>query len=67
MICWGMCGEWCSDIYDETVYGKLSHFSVVEGGVIRKEVLWQQHVEESHPFSFKIDDLGFRIATSHKK
>lgn len=58
--------EWCSDIYDETVYGS---YRVFRGGG------WCDHERSvmattrrrSHPFSFKIDDLGFRIATNTKK
>jgi len=53
--------EWCSDIYDESVYGS---YRVFRGGG------WCDHERSvmattrrrSHPSSFKIDDLGFRIA-----
>lgn len=55
--------EWCSDIYDETVYGS---YRIIRGGG------WNDNYRgclatnrrRSHPFSFKIDDLGFRIARS---
>jgi len=58
--------EWCSDIYDETVYGS---YRVFRGGGWADE---QRSVmattrRRSHPLSFKIDDLGFRIATNVKK
>jgi formylglycine-generating enzyme required for sulfatase activity len=54
--------EWCTDIYDESVYGS---YRVFRGGG------WNDHERSvmattrrrSHPISFKIDDLGFRIAT----
>lgn len=57
--------EWCSDIYDETVYG---NYRVFRGGG------WCDHERSvmattrrrSHPISFKIDDLGFRIASNTK-
>jgi formylglycine-generating enzyme required for sulfatase activity len=53
--------EWCSDIYDESVYGS---YRVFRGGG------WCDHERSvmattrrrSHPISFKIDDLGFRFA-----
>ncbi|HEX8607643.1 MAG TPA: SUMF1/EgtB/PvdO family nonheme iron enzyme, partial [Pedobacter sp.] len=53
--------EWCSDIYDESVYGS---YRILRGGG------WCDHERSvmattrrrSHPISFKIDDLGFRIA-----
>ncbi|SNY94583.1 formylglycine-generating enzyme family protein [Flagellimonas pacifica] len=53
--------EWCSDIYDETKYGE---YRVFRGGgwcdVARSVMATTRR--RSHPFSFKIDDLGFRIA-----
>lgn len=57
--------EWCSDIYDQTVYGS---YRVFRGGG------WCDHERSvmvttrrrSHPFSFRIDDLGFRIARKLK-
>jgi len=53
--------EWCSDIYDESVYGS---YRIFRGGG------WCDHERSvmattrrrSHPISFKIDDLGFRMA-----
>lgn len=52
--------EWCSDIYDETVYGT---YRIFRGGG------WCDHERSvmattrrrSHPINFQIDDLGFRI------
>ncbi len=55
--------EWCSDIYDETVYGK---YRVFRGGGwcdVERSVMATTR-RRSHPFSFKIDDLGFRIASN---
>lgn len=51
--------EWCTDIYDETVYGSYRVFVVVDGAT-KKEILWRPLEEEVILF-FKIDDLGFRI------
>ena len=53
--------EWCSDIYDETVYGSYRIFrgggwSDLERGCMAT------NRRRSHPTSFKIDDLGFRVA-----
>lgn len=53
--------EWCSDIYDEEVYGSYRIFrgggwSDTERGVMAT------NRRRSHPEVFKIDDLGFRIA-----
>lgn len=53
--------EWCSDIYDETVYGS---YRVFRGGGwcdIERSVMPTTR-RRSHPYAFKIDDLGFRIA-----
>lgn len=54
--------EWCTDIYDETVYGS---YRVFRGGGWCDEArsVMATTRRRSHPFSFKIDDLGFRIAT----
>lgn len=55
--------EWCSDIYDETVYGS---YRVFRGGGwcdVERSVMATTR-RRSHPFSFKIDDLGFRIAVN---
>ncbi|WP_206604202.1 formylglycine-generating enzyme family protein [Aquimarina sediminis] len=57
--------EWCSDIYDETVYRA---YRVFRGGGwfdLERSVMATTR-RRSHPFSFKIDDLGFRIATNSK-
>lgn len=53
--------EWCSDIYDETVYGS---YRVFRGGGwcdVERSVMATTR-RRSHPYAFKIDDLGFRIA-----
>jgi len=53
--------EWCSDIYDETVYGT---YRILRGGGWNDEERGciATNRRRSHPHSFKIDDLGFRIA-----
>ena len=53
--------EWCSDIYDETVYGS---YRIIRGGGWSDEPrgCMATNRRRSHPVSFKIDDLGFRIA-----
>ena len=53
--------EWCSDIYDEEVYGS---YRVFRGGGWSDEErsVMATTRRRSHPKSFKIDDLGFRIA-----
>ena len=57
--------EWCSDIYDETVYGT---YRVFRGGgwCDQERSVMATTRRRSHPFSFKIDDLGFRIAANAK-
>lgn len=53
--------EWCSDIYDETVYGS---YRIFRGGGwcdVERSVMATTR-RRSHPLKFKIDDLGFRIA-----
>ena len=58
--------EWCTDIYDETVYGS---YRVFRGGGwcdIERSVMATTR-RRSHPHSFKIDDLGFRIAINVSK
>lgn len=53
--------EWCSDIYDETVYGSYRIFR--GGGWFDEDRgCLATNRRRSHPISFKIDDLGFRIA-----
>lgn len=55
--------EWCSDIYDESVYGSYRVFR--GGGWCDKErSVMATTRRRSHPVSFRIDDLGFRIATT---
>ncbi len=58
--------EWCTDIYDETVYDS---YRVFRGGgwCDQERSVMATTRRRSHPFSFKIDDLGFRIATNLKK
>jgi formylglycine-generating enzyme required for sulfatase activity len=53
--------EWCSDLYDETVYGS---YRIFRGGGWHDEArgCMATNRRRSHPASFKIDDLGFRIA-----
>ncbi len=57
--------EWCSDVYDETVYGS---YRVFRGGGWCDEArsVMATTRRRSHPLSFKIDDLGFRIARNLK-
>ncbi|MCD8741346.1 formylglycine-generating enzyme family protein [Mucilaginibacter roseus] len=53
--------EWCNDIYDEQVYGSYRIFR--GGGWFDEERgCIATNRRRSHPSSFKIDDLGFRIA-----
>jgi len=53
--------EWCSDIYDETVYGS---YRIFRGGgwCDTERSVMSTTRRRSHPSSFRIDDLGFRIA-----
>jgi len=53
--------EWCSDIYDETDYGS---YRIFRGGgwSDNDRGCLATNRRRSHPISFKIDDLGFRIA-----
>lgn len=52
--------EWCSDIYDETVYGS---YRIFRGGgwADEERSVMATTRRRSHPLKFKIDDLGFRI------
>jgi formylglycine-generating enzyme required for sulfatase activity len=53
--------EWCSDVYDENVYGSYRIFR--GGGWCDDERgCLATNRRRSHPTSFKIEDLGFRIA-----
>lgn len=56
--------EWCSDIYDETVYGS---YRIFRGGgwCDQGRGCIATNRRRSHPISFKIDDLGFRIARKY--
>jgi formylglycine-generating enzyme required for sulfatase activity len=53
--------EWCSDIYNETVYGS---YRIFRGGgwADEERSVMATTRRRSHPVKFKIDDLGFRIA-----
>lgn len=53
--------EWCSDIYDETVYGSYRIFRGGGWSDDERSVMATTR-RRSHPLKFKIDDLGFRIA-----
>lgn len=56
--------EWCSDIYDETVYGS---YRIFRGGgwADEERSVMATTRRRSHPILFKIDDLGFRIARNN--
>lgn len=58
--------EWCSDIYDESVYGS---YRIFRGGGWADEArsVMATTRRRSHPLKFKIDDLGFRIAKNLPK
>jgi len=58
--------EWCSDIYDETVYGS---YRIFRGGgwCDGERSVMATTRRRSHPLKFKIDDLGFRIAKNQKE
>lgn len=53
--------EWCSDIYDATVYGS---YRIIRGGGWCDEArgVMATNRRRSHPTAFRIDDLGFRLA-----
>ena len=57
--------EWCSDIYDEALYGS---YRIIRGGGWSDEArgVMATNRRRSHPLKFKIDDLGFRIARNKK-
>lgn len=57
--------EWCSDIYDETVYGSYRVFRGGGWSDVERSVMATTR-RRSHPYAFKIDDLGFRIAINVK-
>jgi formylglycine-generating enzyme required for sulfatase activity len=58
--------EWCTDVYDEQVYGS---YRIFRGGGWCDEArgCLATNRRRSHPTSFKIDDLGFRIARNGEK
>lgn len=53
--------EWCTDVYDQSVYGA---YRIIRGGGWSDEPrsCLATNRRRSHPSSFKIDDLGFRVA-----
>lgn len=53
--------EWCSDVYDEEIYGS---YRVFRGGGWCDEArsVMATTRRRSHPTKFQIDDLGFRVA-----
>ncbi len=53
--------EWCSDIYDESIYGSYRVFRGA-GWFDEERSVMATTRRRSHPLKFKIDDLGFRIA-----
>lgn len=57
--------EWCTDIYDEQVYGS---YRIFRGGGWCDEprACMATNRRRSHPTKFKIDDLGFRLARNIK-
>lgn len=53
--------EWCSDIYDEEIYGSYRVFR--GGGWFDEErSVMATNRRRSHPIAMKIEDLGFRLA-----
>jgi len=58
--------EWCTDIYDEKVYGS---YRIFRGGGWADEErgCLATNRRRSHPTAFKIDDLGFRIARNREQ
>ncbi len=56
--------EWCADVYDETVYGS---YRIMRGGgwYDGERSVMSTNRRRSHPKSFRIDDLGFRIARNN--
>ncbi len=58
--------EWCSDVYDETVYGS---YRIFRGGgwADEERSVMATTRRRSHPLKFKIDDLGFRIARNNSE
>ncbi len=53
--------EWCTDVYDEEVYGR---YRILRGGgwADEERSVMATTRRRSHPEAFRIDDLGFRIA-----
>lgn len=58
--------EWCSDIYDEQVYGS---YRILRGGGWFDEArsCLATNRRRSHPTALKIEDLGFRVARNAPK
>jgi len=56
--------EWCADVYDKTVYGS---YRIMRGGgwYDGDRSVMATNRRRSHPKSFRIDDLGFRIARNN--
>lgn len=56
--------EWCSDLYDESEYGS---YRIFRGGGWNDEArgCLSTNRRRSHPTSFRIDDLGFRLARNY--
>ncbi|MCB0642259.1 MAG: SUMF1/EgtB/PvdO family nonheme iron enzyme, partial [Phaeodactylibacter sp.] len=55
--------EWCSDVYDETVYGSYRLFRGGGWWDEARSVLATTR-RRSHPVAFRMEDLGFRIVKS---
>ncbi len=53
--------EWCSDIYDASVYGS---YRIIRGGgwYDKARGCIVTNRRRSHPIAYKMDDLGFRLA-----
>jgi formylglycine-generating enzyme required for sulfatase activity len=53
--------EWCSNLYDETVYGS---YRIIRGGGWNDDErgCLATNRRRSHPTAYRMDDLGFRIA-----
>ncbi|MFT2007640.1 formylglycine-generating enzyme family protein [Pontibacter sp. 13R65] len=58
--------EWCSDVYDQTVYGS---YRIIKGGgwCDEERGCMATNRRRSHPTSFRIDDLGFRLARNREE
>jgi formylglycine-generating enzyme required for sulfatase activity len=58
--------EWCSDVYDQTVYGSYRIFRGGGWADVERSVMSTTR-RRGHPLKFKIEDLGFRIARNLAK